>query len=47
VKKDNKGQLTEGFGEKWQPDLSVDKATIRFLEQTVRLTYCQQAVEAQ
>jgi hypothetical protein len=46
VKKDNKGQLVDGPRDKWKPDLKVVKATIRFLEQTGRLTYRQQAVEA-
>jgi hypothetical protein len=46
VKKDNKGQLVDGPRDKWKPDLKVVKATIRFLEQTGRLTYRHQALEA-
>jgi hypothetical protein len=46
MKKDSKGQFVDGLRDKWKPDLKVVKATIRFLEQTGRLTYCQQAVEA-
>jgi hypothetical protein len=39
TKKDSKGQLLDGLRDKWKPDLKVVKATIRFLEQTGRLTY--------
>jgi hypothetical protein len=46
MKKDSKGQFVDGPRDEWKPDLKVVKATIRFLEQTGRLTYCQPAVEA-
>jgi hypothetical protein len=46
TKKDSKGQLVDGLRDKWKPDLKVVKATIRFLEQTGRLTYRPQTVEA-
>jgi hypothetical protein len=46
TKKDSKGQLVDGPRDKWKPDLKVVKAIIWFLEQTGRLTYCPQAVEA-
>jgi hypothetical protein len=46
TKKDSKGQLLDGLRDKWKPDLKVVKATIRFLEQTGRLTYRPQAIEA-
>jgi len=39
IKKDSKGQFVDGPRDKWKPDLKVVKATIRFLEQTRRLTY--------
>jgi hypothetical protein len=46
IKKDSKGQFIDGPREKWTPDLKVVKATIKFLEQTGRLDFRQQAVEA-
>jgi len=46
IKKDSNGQLVDGPEDKWKPDLKVVKATIQFLEQTGRLTYRPQAVEA-
>jgi hypothetical protein len=46
IKKDSKGQFVDGLKEKWIPDLKVVKATIRFFEQTERLDFRQQAVEA-
>ena len=46
IKKNSKGQLVDGPRDKWKPDLKVVKATIHFLEQTGRLTYRPQAVEA-
>jgi hypothetical protein len=36
----------DGLRDKWKPDLKVVKAIIRFLEQTGRLTYRPQAIEA-
>jgi hypothetical protein len=45
TKKDSKGQLVDGPRDKWKPDLKVVKATIRFFEQTGRLTYRPKAVE--
>lgn len=41
TRKDDKGRLLDGPKEKWKPDIAVVKATIRFLEQTGRLTYRQ------
>jgi len=41
TRKDEKGRLLDGAKEKWRPDIAVVKATIRFLEQTGRLTYRQ------
>ncbi|KAM0721336.1 hypothetical protein Q7P37_003040 [Cladosporium fusiforme] len=43
TRKDEKGRLLGGPKEKWRPDIVVVKATIRFLEQTGRLTYRQTA----
>jgi len=33
------GQLSDGPKEEWKSDIEVVKATIRFLEETGRLTY--------
>jgi hypothetical protein len=38
--------LVDGPKEKWRPDLEVVEATTRFLEQTGRLDYRRQVVEA-
>jgi hypothetical protein len=38
--------LVDGPKEEWRPDLDVVKATIWFLEQTGRLDYRYQAVQA-
>jgi hypothetical protein len=46
IKKDSKGQFIDGPREKWMPDLKVVKATIRFLEQTRRLNFRQEAAVA-
>lgn len=44
ARKDKKGRLFDGPKEKWRPDIAAGKATIRFREQTGRLTY-RQAVD--
>jgi hypothetical protein len=47
LKKDIRtGQLLDGPKEKWEPDIAVVKATIRFLEKTGRLTYQQGVIQA-
>lgn len=43
TRKDEKGCLLDGPKEKWRPHIAVVNATIRFLEQTGRLTYRQAA----
>ncbi|KAM0718341.1 hypothetical protein Q7P37_006673 [Cladosporium fusiforme] len=41
TRKDDNGRLLDGPKEKWKSGIAVVKATIRFLEQTGRLTYRQ------